>query len=228
MYWVVLRNISGSNVTISSWTAPSPPPPPPVQDYYWTATDGYTVNATLYDDGHYLTFSPNPGDIGNAIFVRSKEIIVGKRYCEFEVTVAATNAYVSFGVTKQVVDVFYNAGSGNIMTGSNGCGLAQQGTYNNGSATSSDPKYNFGVGDRIGIALDATTKNMWISKNGTWLDGDPNTLTSPTMTVAVAGDLYFYNSHYTCFSPGTKTCYIYPSAAQQTYAAPTGFVPYAS
>ena len=226
MSYVTLSGVSLNGLTIGP--APAPPPPPPAENYYWTATDGYTTNATLYDNGHYLIYSPFPGDVGNSIYVRSKAIIVGQRYCEFEVTAAATNAYAAFGVTQQIVDVFYNPGSGNIMTGNNGCGLAQQGTYNNGTATSSNSKYNFGAGDRIGIAFDATTKNMWISKNGTWLDGDPNTLSSPSMTVAVAGDMYFFHSQYTCTVPGTKTVYIYPDAAQQTYAAPTGFVPYAS
>lgn len=221
-YWAKLSNVSIKNISISAITTP------PASDYYWTATDGYIVNATLYDSGHYLIFSPNPINTGDSIYVRSKTIITDRRYCEFEVTAAATNSYVAFGVSQLVPTSFYNPGTAAIYTGSGQCGLNSQGIYNNGSSMSGAGKYAFAVGDRIGIAFDADTNNMWISKNGAWLDGDPATLSSPTMTVTVPGNLYFYNAHYTCLQPGSKTCYIYPNAAQQSYPAPYGFMPYAS
>lgn len=219
-WWASLSNVSISAVSVGKVNLP------PAQDYYWTLDDGNINFTTLYNNGEYSIFAPYY--TGQFMSARSKAIIVGQRYCEFEVTAAATNAYIAFGVTQQSSDVFYGTGNGNMFAGNNGCGLTQQGLYNNGTNINSDSKYNFGAGDRIGIAFDATTKNMWISKNGTWLDGDPNTLSSPTMTVAVAGNMYFFHSQYTCTVPGNKTCYIYPDAASQNYSAPSGFVPYAS
>lgn len=216
----------------SSFTPPDLPlplvscGPPSPEDYYWTLAGGNINFTTLYNNGEYSIFAPF--GIGQFMALRSKHVIIGKRYCEFEVTAAATNAYVAFGVTEQNADLFYNNGNANIFTGNGGCGLNQQGLYNNSSNFTADAKYNFAVGDRIGIAFDASTKNLWISKNGTWLDGDPSTLSGPSMTVALSGYLYFYHSQYTCTVPGNKITYIYPDAASQNYTAPTGFVPYAS
>jgi hypothetical protein len=87
--------------------------------------------------------------------------------------------------------------------------------------------YQFVEGDIIGCAVDVTAGKIWFSKNGTWIAGDPAAGTSPTMTFTPgAHEWRFHSSNYSYNIAGTTITKIYPNAATQTYAAPSGFSPY--
>lgn len=219
---ITLKNVQLKNVTISPYV------PPPVLNYGWTYDDIVSPLGlvTIYDDGTHLTFAPYPGLDGNSAMIRSKQPITGKKYCEFAVTAQATNSYFAFGVTTQVPQQFYNPGASAVYTGSAGCSLSYQGVWINGTATSTQDRYHMDTGQRIGFAIDVDAQKVWMSKDGTWVDGQPSSGTGESFTVPFAGPYYFGNMHYTCLQPGDKTCYIYPSAAEQLYAAPSGFTPY--
>jgi hypothetical protein len=195
-------------------------PPGPSTSYTWTTTDGYTVYGALSNNNQRITWSPPT--TGVSMYVRTVTPISGKIYCEFSAIQRGALQPNVFGVTSTPLNVFYNAGSGNMFAGNGGCGLSSYGYYNNGSVTTS-ASYNFAQGDRIGIAFDSATKKLWFSKNGTWISGNPATDTSPTMTLAFGTTFYFYFSAYSCTITGTFLYEIYPNAATQLYAPPSGY-----
>jgi hypothetical protein len=160
-------------------------------------------------------------------FCRTGTAISGKTYCEFAMISEPANLTRGFGVTVDPPDVFYNKG-GNIFKGNGGCGLPASGFANGGSVTS-NAGYTFATGDRIGIAFDPATRKVWFRKNGTWISGDPAAGTGETLTLASGSTFYFVHSCYTCsltVPTSTIVATIYPSAALQLSAAPSGFSAY--
>lgn len=113
-----------------------------------------------------------------------------------------------------------------IFQGTAGCGLGNSG-YSANSIFTTSGSYSYAVNDIIGVAFDTVSGKIWFSKNGTWISGDPATGSSPTATVTdLTKQYYFSASCYTCGSPtGTYIVNIYEKASNQTYAAPSGFLP---
>jgi len=177
----------------------------------------------------------HPGGTGLFDGALSFSPIVGKTYVEFEFNSANDWMSHGFGVTTVAAQgrTFFAASGTAVaekgyMFVAKGCGLAASGYYNGGSGTS-NASYAFVPGDRIGIAFDPATRNLWFSKNGTWISGDPAAGTSPTMTIASGSDFHFSISIYTCNlfgASGPYTYDFYASAATQDYAAPAGFSPH--
>jgi hypothetical protein len=218
---VFLRNLNAKSVTVGNTTVV-----PISSSYTWTTTDGSSNSGLMVLSNSNQRITYNPNAVGNSGYFRTATAISGKTYCEFQVIQRSALLPNAFGVTTAPVNVFYNAGSGNMFAGNGGCGLSSYGYYNNGSVTTS-ASYNFVQGDRIGIAFDPTSKKLWFSKNGTWISGNPATDTSPTMTLAFGSTFYFYFAAYTCsISSGTFIYEIYPTVSSQLYAAPSGFSPY--
>lgn len=162
---------------------------------------------------------------GNFGGVRSGIVITGKKYCEFEVLQRdTTTMYLGLGIGKRTSLVF-NAETAMFSAGASGCGIGQHGYTDDGSFTTNS-SYSFGVGDKIGIAFDANNGKIWYSKNGTWISGDPSAGTGQTSTATVPNQYYFTSSFYACGAQtGTFRVAIYEKASNQTYAAPTGFLP---
>lgn len=199
---------------------------PPNPAYMFTATGGSTTGVTITSGGQHVAWAVSGS--GDSIYLRTGTVISGKTYCEFAATVEPLNMTRGFGVQESPIDIFYNgnANGGHIFKGNGGCGLAASGYYNGTSGTSSG-SYSFATGDRIGIAFDPATRKLWFSKNGAWISGDPALGTGQTMTLAGGSSFYFTMGCYSCTVSGATVEYeIYPNAATQTYAAPSGFSPY--
>jgi hypothetical protein len=157
----------------------------------------------------------------------------GKVYCEFEaVSSPGTGMFNAFGVfidDPVLIFNFANANGSFIYsrdTFAAGCGASGAGIWING-AESPNTAYEFTYGDRIGLAFDTATKELWVSVNGSYVSGDPAAGTSPSATLTATGPFRFAMSNYDCASPaGTYVYTMYPSAATFTYSPPSGFTAY--
>ncbi len=191
---------------------------------YLTVTDGASTGVTLTSSNTNVSWVVPAS--ANFFYLRSDQKITGKAYCEFACLTAPATMSHGFGVQRKALSTFYNAAGGSIFSGNGGCGIPSSGYQNEANRTSS-ASYAFATGDIIGVAFDATSQKLWVSKNGTWISGDPAADTSPTMTISTSQDYYFALSAYSCsISSGTYVYQVYPSAATQTYAAPSGFSPH--
>lgn len=197
-------------------------------NYTWDTTGG---SGSLSDNNQVVSYSAIASGTNRAKW--SKTALSGKKYCEFQLLAkSSNNTYTAAGVGDRSNEGFYTGGNydafGRAPLTSDGCSLgAYAGISTNGSIGSATA-YQFGVGDRIGIAFDASTGKLWYRINGgSWLSGDPATDTSPSHTAA-AGTYYFGTYGYTCSGTGSDdwSWRIYASAAQQLTAAPSGFSAY--
>jgi hypothetical protein len=75
----------------------------------------------------------------------------------------------------------------------------------------------YATGDVIGVALDADTGDIWFSKNGTWITGDPSTGTDPAATIT-GGD---YRPGVSAYNGGSMT--VRSAPGETAYPAPLGF-----
>lgn len=152
--------------------------------YNWDDVSGFTGSPTVTFsvDNDTLTWSPTTAS--TSVYVATGTgITTGKVYCEFACTANTGNMPLGFGVQSVDIDQFYQPNGASIFAGAGGCGLGTQGLYLGATLVSSAAGYSFTVGDRIGIAFDADTQDVWFSKNGTWVVGDPATGTSPSTTL---------------------------------------------
>jgi hypothetical protein len=162
--------------------------------------------------------------------------LVGKVYCEFEVTgVAGINGMVnSFGVIKQDPDLIFNVSS---TTGAFiyaradnglGCGFAGDAGMFVEAVEDPDVAYRFYPGDRIGLAFDTATKELWVSINGVYPNGgDPSNGSFPSATLTVTGPFRFAQTCYSCNGDiGTYSYTMYPKASLMLDAPPSGFTRY--
>ena len=105
----------------------------------------------------------------------------GKTYIEFELTSKSDTAiYQAIGVFDfNVISaiVWYNGGwwdeYGRLPLTLDGCGIGSYaGLANNGGfPPSGNAALNWGAGDRMGMAFDASTGNLWFRRNGAWQQG---------------------------------------------------------
>jgi exo-beta-1,3-glucanase (GH17 family) len=77
------------------------------------------------------------------------------------------------------------------------------------------------IGDVIGVAVDEPNHKLWLRKNGTWLQGDPATDTSPIWS-NLSGTLYAAACPWGA-SNVVVTMRFDPTTFRD--AAPTGFLP---
>jgi len=92
--------------------------------------------------------------------------------------------------------------------------------YDNGSTSASGETWV--QGDTYGVAFDVDSGKLWFSKNGTWISGDPEDGSSPSLTIStaeLANDLYPWgasesNTHYQGYDFGQNDFW---------NAAPSGF-----
>lgn len=186
-------------------------PAPQNPSYLWTNgtdtwTDSWVAPATLQ-------------------VMRAVTPLTGKVYCEFTIPVRQGVCPIGIGIDNGVCNVFYNAGSWTMFSGNGQCGLPASGLGTDGTE-SSNAAYSFAVGVRIGIAFDAITGNLWYSKDGVWVQGDPGAGTSPSQTIPVA-TRYWHVSRYSCnIASGTNQILIHPRVADQLYPVPSGFIAY--
>ncbi len=176
----------------------------------------YTVNGTpeqtLDGTNNYATLNPLARTLygsatdGNLAYTHTSStsygcivgttpVKAGKIYYEMVIdnlaTTASTGLSVGWGQTDNVGKLS-PIGNTHISATSklNGVALICGGDAHQGKIYYSDTfTASFGTfanSDVVGVALDADTGEMWWSKNGAWLQGDPATGTSPMLTFPVA------------------------------------------
>lgn len=207
-----------------------------VAPYGWEGA--YTANATersISNSDSVVVFS-NVSILSGHFGDRTKVAISGKVYAEFELLSNSNDsAWHAIGLIIDSATVASQSNSGSYAMTSRspntntGCGIAFLHGYRTDGNNNDDATYAWGVGDRIGIAVDTATGKVWYRKNGTWLSGDPGAGTSPTHTLS-AGTYRFAWMNYVCngSSPLTTGMRIYASAALQTGSMPSGFSAYAA
>jgi hypothetical protein len=127
------------------------------------------------------------GSAASAGIVRSVQTITGKKYFEMVFTANGTGsgALIAAGVANGSHTLTASLG----FTNANGWGFWGNSGFgarhNSVTAISSSSV----AGDVFGFAVDVPNTRMWIRKNGTWLQGDPATNTSPIWT-NLSGTLY--------------------------------------
>jgi len=185
-------------------------------------------------DGVYLSNAARTISTPNSGYgIITSISLSGKVYCEFAaISSPGTGMFNSFGVMINDPLVLFNFAdnSGSFIYSrddyAGGCGASGAGIWING-IENPDAAYRFTYGDRIGIAFDATTKQMWVRKNGVWINGDPETGTSPSATLTATGPFCFAMSNYACTSPaGTYVYTMYPNTAAMSSGVPAGFTAY--
>ena len=193
---------------------------PPTKPYCWTDQNDpqsqLTNNSRTYQFGTQQTAT------------RTSDALVGKVYCEFDWAGTSPILYAAFGITNDPVNIFYNKGASIFSRGdtSSCCGISNAGFALDG-AYPGNSLYSFARGDRIGVAFDVATKNVWIRKNGIWISGDPAAGTLPSGTTTLSGPFYFVTSNYAFGTPaGTYTFTMYPNAATMLNSPPAGFTRY--
>jgi hypothetical protein len=125
------------------------------------------------------------GDVSGSGFARSVQAIAGKKYFEavfnnstgFGAVIAAGIATSTATLTGSLG---YSTSDGWAFWGSN------VGARHGGSTAVAGTS---AAGDVFGFAVDEPNGEMWIRKNGTWIQGDPETGTSPIWT-DLSGTLY--------------------------------------
>lgn len=200
--------------------------------YLWFETDGSPSYSVISSDLQTFSYSGGGSTSGAA---RTKTAIFGGRvYCEMQFSIKEQSTEMGMGITwgtqaNTRLNVFYSSSSNNMYTADGGCGFSNTaGFYNEGSEHALGATWKFGPGDIIGFAVDTVALKMWFRKNGTWMQGDPVTGSSPSLTMTPGKLWYFYMGVYACFgSYGPRIgATIYPSPSTMTYAVPTGYVPY--
>lgn len=198
-------------------------------NYTWDTTGG---SGSLSDNNQVVSYSGIASGTNRAKW--SKTALSGKKYCEFQLlSKSSNNTYTAVGVGDRSNEGYYNTPNhvmyGRLPLTSSGCGFGGYAGLYTAGTESPAAGYNFGVGDRIGIAFDASTGKLWYRINGgSWLSGgDPTAGTTPSHT-ASAGTYYFGTHGYTCTGSGSDdwSWRIYAGAALQLTAAPSGFSAY--
>ena len=144
------------------------------------ATLNPLVRNKSYNDGTLtngnLGFAPN----GRAITCSTLGVTSGKYYAEFKATDAG-GIYLGAGLMKGITSqgqtnpIWYDNTTGYVIA------IANNGTLQAGSSTSASYGPTFADNDIIGIALDMDNKEMYIHKNGTYMNsGDPTSGASKT------------------------------------------------
>jgi hypothetical protein len=137
------------------------------------ATLNPLVRNKSYNDGTLtngnLGFAPN----GRAVTCSTLGVTSGKYYAEFKATDAG-GLYLGAGLMKGITSqgqtnpIWYDNTTGYAIA------IADNGTLQAGSSTSASYGPTFADNDIIGIALDMDNKEMYIHKNGTYMNsGDP-------------------------------------------------------
>lgn len=114
----------------------------------------------------------------------------GKRYLEFTFdagTTFGTAVRHDVGITRTRLQTA-TAGAGGSLCDT-GAGYRMGGAINVETTITSAPALVATL-DVVSLAVDLSTGNVWLAKNGTWVSGDPATGVSPSGVIPVGG-LYY-------------------------------------
>ncbi len=206
---------------------------PLLPEYLWVGT--VNTGTSITQSGQRFEITIATMGSGTARTVWTNPITAGaKVYCEFQVVQwPSGNPYGAFGISNTTLPMggsFYNPGFWGSYSGNGGCGLpkAASPVANGVDQAGAAATYAFTSVHRIGIAVDMTAGKLWIRKDGTWLAGDPVAGTGAPVTFTPGSDTWrFRAAVYNCLvSTGVWHMDLFPNAATQLYAAPTGFTPF--
>jgi hypothetical protein len=209
----------------------SAPPPAFDPDYGWDAAKGNETSIT--ESGQLVEWTGQAASTTQICrTVTALPALSGKVYCEFELVAKSDSAIVAgFGLTDAATAAsffssdFWSRWSRRPNTSTSACGFNATGGRFIDGFQSADSAYDFSPGDRLQVAFDAGTQNIWFGVNNTWTPADPSG------SAAMTSDefpLYFGVASFTCGTPGGDSISwrIYPHAGGQLYAPPTGYTPY--
>lgn len=178
-----------------------------------------TSPATLSEANKRLTAQTSGGTYAT---VRSDGAITGKRYFEILIGQTGTSEVAGAGVADATLTVT-NAGIwvGNLSS----IGSWRNLIYRNGGSIGANSLSHGTPPTRIGFAVDAATRNVWVRINGgAWGGGgDPAAGTTPTTTVPGTGALYAAASLTTSGATADRYAVLCSDAADIVGAAPSGF-----
>jgi hypothetical protein len=213
----------------------SAPPPAFDPDYGWDAAKGNETSIT--ESGQLVEWTGLAASTSQISRTITQAVAAdgNKVYCEFELVAKSNSAIVAgFGVaTTSAAAAFFNSKfwsrwSRRPNTSTSACGFNSTGGLFNSGTQTANAVHDFSPGDRLQVALhriSGSSINVWFGVNNTWAPNDPSG--SAAMT-ANETPLYFAASSFTCGTPGSDSISwrIYPHAAGQLYAPPTGYTPY--
>ncbi len=190
-----------------------------INPFVFGAAAGYTAlnpadtfaNITLSGGDLVATTNTENSGISRAVHGKS----TGKHYFEAVYTTASQGVdTIAAGLATighpQNTALGYGTAAGWAIWGHGGSGVQHNGLVLANTATTQ--------GDVFGFACDLDDDKLWVSRNGTWLQGDPATATSPLVT-NLTGTVYPAACPWK--SPHVITMRFDP--ASHSYSAPSGF-----
>jgi hypothetical protein len=147
----------------------------------------------------------------------------GKRYFEIVFVTGATFGSAvrhDLGVTSSAIPIAAGSSGSNIGIGyRRGGGTIIANGSNVGTVTP------LSATDVVGVAIDIGTGKVWLSRNGTYTQGDPVAGTSPEATLTASID---YRPFFSAESLAYSTVTLRTTSAEFTTAPPSGFVSWAT
>jgi hypothetical protein len=133
--------------------------------------------------------------------------------------------YIEFGIDAQIANLNIGIGRSVSLTGFFGQTVSSVGYAANGAVVKTNATIqtyaSYAAGDRIMMAFDGTTGQIWFGKNGTW-NGDPAAGTGAATTIPAATPTDSPRIGATLRRSGDRVT-IKPKAADWAYSPPTGF-----
>lgn len=203
---------------------------PPDPAFGWRVQSS-AGGAVAFSEGNAVATWTSGGS-GVVNHARTDVAISGKTYVEMRLVSKALNGYYqAFGIIKSPYAGSPWSGANMVSLicrqpmGVGACGLPL-GQLNVNGVTAA-VAYGAAPGDIVGIAYDAATRKLWLSLNGSWVDGGDPAAGAGELGIAAAGTYFFFSGGYTCTSADANPVFrIYAAAANQSYPPPIGFSPY--
>jgi hypothetical protein len=212
----------------------SAPPPAFDPDYGWDAAKGNETS--ISESGQLVEWTGQAASTTQiSRSVTAIPGVTGGMYCELELVAKSDSAFVAgFGVATAGSTSFFASGfwsrwSRRPNTSTSACGFNDTGGRFIDGFQSASSTYDFSPGDRLAIAYHLGTKNLYFAVNNTWLAGNPPSDGSTNAAMTVTEEtVYVAVSSFACGTSGSDSISwrIYPHAAGQLYAPPTGYTPY--
>lgn len=142
----------------------------------------------------------------------------GKYYAEFIFSNLASEGIV--GIAKEnYAPTNFIGNTGNTLAW--GIRSFNGNKYYNGVGTATSIA-SWTTGDVMSVAIDATAGNMWVGKNGTWVDsGNPGTGANPTYSGLGAGTFFFAAGDFT--NPNSSVFSFNSGQQPFVHSVPAGF-----
>ena len=185
-------------------------------------TNNYCVLNPLYKNSTMILSDGNLRANGGAATYPLAGTMVfpdeGKWYAEFTVVSRDAGGFPQFGL----VDLSTNFNSNIPLHATKGVAYSQNGNVYRDGVSVSTGAGTFTTNDVIGVAYDATTREVWFSKNNVWvLSGDPAAGTSPAVTANAPVSGYAFG--VSAYNAANVACNFGQSPF--AYTPPDGFLP---